>query len=133
MSQRIERARRRRARSLAALGIASGLLGICAPTAMALADCTSLGGSAVCGGDVSHAEVGRRVIFPRGPAGERVGDFIVRPEGSLPQVQVRGPAATPGPRPLNRPDRLTDPRHGENFGAFDFPSGPSPLSRSPVR
>ena len=133
MSRRIERTRGQRAMRLTASGIALVLFGICAPTAVALADCTSLGGSAVCGGDVSHAEVGRRVIFPHGPAGERVGDFIVRPQGTLPQVPVRKPAAAPGPRPLNRPDRLTDPRRGEDFGAFEFPSGPSPLSRSPLR
>lgn len=91
----------------------------------AAAKCAALGGSAVCRGDVSHSEVGRRVIFPRGPAGERVGEFVVRPEGDLPQVLPRdGEAARPGPRPLDRADRLSDPTKGRDFGAFEFRSAP---------
>ena len=74
------------------------------------------------------------MIFPHGPAGERVGDFVIRPEakskGALPQVLPRGPAP-PESRPLNRADRLTDPRRGEDFGAFDFPTGPPPAGLRP--
>lgn len=117
-----------------ALGISLGLMWISNAPSRAAADCTAIGGSVVCGGDVSHAEVGRRVVFPHGPAGERVGDYLIRPEGTLPQVLPKGTgAAPPGPRPLNRPDRLTDPRRGEDFGAFEYPTGPSPLGQSPAR
>lgn len=98
------------------------------------AACTTLGGSILCDGELSHAQVGRIIVFPHGPAGERVGDFVVRPEGSLPQVLPREAATPrPGPRPLNRADRLTEPTRGRDFGAFEFPSGPSPLGHSPDR
>ena len=108
----------------AALGVTLGIVWILTP-AGAGADCTAIGGSAVCGGDVSHTEVGRRIIFPRGPAGERVGDYAVRPQGGLPQVLPKsGEAGPPASRPLDRPDGLTDPRRGADFGAFRFSSPP---------
>ncbi len=75
------------------------------------------------------------MIFPHGPAGERVGDFVIRPEdkseSTLPQALPRGAPAAPELRPLNRADRLTDPRRGEDFGAFDFPTGPPPAGLQP--
>lgn len=88
-----------------------------------MADCTVIGGSTVCDGDVSHAEVGRRIIFPRGPAGERVGGYVVRPPGSLPQALPRD-APPPDPRALTPPGGPGDPRRGEDFGAFEFRSPP---------
>ena len=111
-----------------------GLLALCSAPTAALADCTKIGGSTVCDGDVSHTQVGREVIFPHGPPGEKTGEFVTRPQGTLPQVLPKGPdQPPPGPRPLNRADRLTDPRHGEDFGAFEYPTGPSPLGQSPAR
>ena len=116
-------------------GMTLGIVWILAPGA-ALADCTAIGGSAVCGGDVSHTEVGRRIVFPHGPAGERVGDYAVRPKGGLPQVLPKGgTAGPPASRPLDRSDGLTDPRRGADFGAFRF-SAPAPsglTSTGPLR
>ncbi len=123
-----------RASLLTVLGITMGIVWIIAAPAGALAACTSLGGSVACGADTSHTEVGRRVIFPHGPPGERIGDYVIRPGGTLPQVLPRA-SQDPGSRPLNRLDGLTDPRRGENFGAFEFRSPPPPglSSTGPLR
>lgn len=108
--------------ALLGLAVALGTLGAPGPAG---AGCTNLGGSVVCDGDVSNTQVGHTVVFPRGPAGERVGDYVVRPKGGLPQVLSKeSETAPPGPRPLDRPDRLTDPTRGRDFGAFEFRSAP---------
>lgn len=89
------------------------------------AACTSLAGAPACDGRRAHAEVGRTVIFPHGPAGQRIGDFVQPAPGALPEV-VPGEqraADAPASRPLDRADRLTDPTRGRDFGAFEFPTG----------
>jgi len=105
----------------AALG-GVALFGAAAPAA---AECTNLGGRVVCDGRVSHTEVGRSVFFPQGPAARRSGHFLRETPGALPEVLPRdgAEAEAPGPRPLNRPDALTSPTKGRDFGAFEFPSG----------
>jgi hypothetical protein len=116
----------------AVLGIvlATAILGTAAEGG---AGCTAIGGSVLCGNRLSQGTVGRSVIFPQGPAGERDGDFVAAKPGDLPGPVVGeapGPAA-PESRPLDRPDRLTDPRHGSDFGAFEFGS-PAPRGLSPT-
>ena len=105
---------------LAALGLSV------VAAAPAAGDCTQLGSSVLCDGRLSTNQVGRRLVFPRGSAGERVGDFAVSKPGGVPQVLER-PRSRPSRRPLSRFDDLTDPRRGRDFGAFEFPSAPLKL------
>lgn len=119
------RARRARLAALLLGATALGSLALLGAAAPAAADCTNLGGQVVCNGRVSHTEVGRSVIFPQGPAARRSGHFLRETPGALPEVLPRDGAGAeaPGPRPLNRPDALTSPTKGRDFGAFEFPSG----------
>lgn len=108
-------------------------LAVFAPAPAPAAGCTRIGDSVLCDGRLSTNQVGRRVIFPQGPAGARVGsDFVVPEDGGLPQVLDR-PKPAPGRRTLNRADRISDPRRGEDFGAFQFPSGPLKLRDNPFQ
>ena len=87
--------------------------------------CSMIGSSVFCDGRRSHTTVGRTVFFPQGPAARSVGKFVVPREGGLTRV-IRGlPTNKAGhaPRSLNRPDRLTDPTKGRDFGTFEFPMG----------
>ncbi len=87
--------------------------------------CTILGGAPFCEGQRAHTTVGNTVVFPVGPSGLRVGNFIVlevdgkpRLMGGLPPAAGKGPPA--GARPLGS---LIDLNKGRDFGAFVFPSG----------
>ncbi len=87
--------------------------------------CNSLGGAPFCGGQRAHTTVGNTVVFPHGPPGHRVGNFIVlevdgkpRLVGGLPPAAGKGPPE--GARPLGS---LIDLNKGRDFGAFVFPSG----------
>ncbi len=87
--------------------------------------CTILGGAPFCEGQRAHTTVGNTVVFPVGPPGHRVGNFIVlevdgkpRLMGGLPPAAGKGPPD--GARPLGS---LIDLNKGRDFGAFVFPSG----------
>ncbi len=105
---------------------ASVLLFLIQSAGTALAQsCTSLGGAPFCGGQRAHTTVGNTVVFPHGPPGHRVGNFIVlevdgkpRLVGGLPPAAGKGPPE--GARPLGS---LIDLNKGRDFGAFVFPSG----------
>ncbi len=99
--------------------------------------CSSLGGAPFCGGQRAHTTVGNTIVFPHGPPGQRVGNFIVlevdgkpRLMGGLPPAAGTGPPD--GARPLGS---LIDLNKGRDFGAFVFPSGAawtlSGLGKSP--
>jgi hypothetical protein len=92
------------------------LLGAAGP---GLADCTRLGGKVVCDGRAAHAEVGRTLFFPQGPAATRSGHYLRRTPEGLPEVLPRDGARTerPGGAPPGGRGREYD------FGAFEFPTG----------
>jgi len=120
-----------RALATALLGSSLVLSGGGSPVA---GDCTNLGGRVMCGGRVAHTQVGSTLFFPQGPAARRSGQFVQVTPGALPQVLLLDGIGSeaPGPRPLNRPDALTGPTKGRDFGAFEFPSGTgSPLASLP--
>lgn len=57
-------------------GLTAGLLLFSAAAANAQS-CTAIGKSTFCGARGSHNTVGRTMIFNNGPAGERVGNYVV--------------------------------------------------------
>ena len=115
---------RRRAR--AGFAAAFVLLFLIQSASIALAQsCTIMSGAPFCAGQRAHTTVGNTVIFPHGPPGHRVGNFIVlevdgkpRLLGGLPPAAGKGPPD--GARPLGS---LIDLNKGRDFGAFVFPSG----------
>ena len=87
--------------------------------------CIELAGAPYCDGRRAQAIVGNTVVFPQGPPGRRIGNFIELQEdgksrlaGGLPPGSGRAP-------PLNaRPaGTLMDLGRGRSFGAYTFPSG----------
>ncbi len=87
--------------------------------------CTVLSGAPYCGTQRAHTIVGSQVIFPEGPPGRRIGNYIVlqvdgktRLAAGLPPAHGRAPPE--GARPAGKLIRLDG---GGDFGAFAFPSG----------
>ncbi len=87
--------------------------------------CTLLSGAPYCGTQRAHAIVGSQVIFPEGPPGRRIGNYIVlqvdgktRLAAGLPPAHGRAPPE--GARPAGK---LIGLDGGGDFGAFAFPSG----------
>jgi len=85
--------------------------------------CIELAGAPYCGGQRAHAIVGNTVLFPQGPPGRRIGNFIELREDGKSRL-VGAPASGRAP-PLNaRPaGTLMDLGRGRSFGAYTFPSG----------
>jgi hypothetical protein len=87
--------------------------------------CIELAGAPYCQGQRAQAIVGNTVIFPQGPPGRRIGNFIELQEdgksrlaGGLPPPSGRTP-------PMNaRPaGTVIELGGGRSFGAYTFPSG----------
>ena len=87
--------------------------------------CIELAGAPYCDGQRAHAIVGNTVIFPQGPPGRRIGNFIeLQQDGKSRLVGGLSPASGRA-APMNaRPaGTLMDPGGGRSFGAYTFPSG----------
>lgn len=87
--------------------------------------CTQLSGAPYCGTQRAHTIVGNQVIFPEGPPGRRIGNYIelqvdgkTRLAAGLPPAHGRAPPE--GARPAGQ---LIPLDRGRDFGAFSFPSG----------
>jgi hypothetical protein len=87
--------------------------------------CTLLSGAPYCGTQCAHTIVGSQVIFPEGPPGRRIGNFIVLQVDGKPHLAAglppaHGIAPPEGARPAGR---LIGLGRSRDFGAFAFPSG----------
>ncbi len=87
--------------------------------------CVQLGGAPFCGTQRAHTVVGNTVVFPHGPPGRRIGNFIAlqvdgktRLAGGLPPAHGTAP-----PEGARRTGSLIRLNRGRDFGAFVFPSG----------
>jgi hypothetical protein len=87
--------------------------------------CTQLSGAPYCGTQRAHTIVGSQVIFPYGPPGRRIGNFIaLQVDGQTRLAAGLPPAHGTGPPDGARPaGRLIPLDRGRDFGAFAFPSG----------
>ncbi len=87
--------------------------------------CIELAGAPYCEGRRAQAIVGNTVVFPQGPPGRRIGNFIeLQVDGKSRLAGGLSPASGRAP-PLNaRPaGTLMDLGRGRSFGAYTFSSG----------
>ncbi len=87
--------------------------------------CLELSGAPFCGDQRAHTTVGSQVIFPHGPPGRRIGNYVVLQEDGKSRLAAglppkEGSAPPQGARPAGSVIGLD---RGRDFGAFSFPSG----------
>lgn len=87
--------------------------------------CTLLSGAPYCGTQRAHTIVGSQVIFPQGPPGRRIGNFIALQVDGKTRLAAGLPPAhgTAPPGGARRAGTLIRLDRGRDFGAFAFPSG----------
>ncbi len=86
--------------------------------------CRELSGAPFCGGQRAHATVGSTLVFPHGPPGRRIGNYVALQEDGRTRLAAGLPPKHAGPPKGARPaGRLIPLNRGRSFGAFRFPSG----------
>ena len=96
-------------------------------TDAAAQSCLELSGAPYCDGQRAHTIVGNTLVFPHGPPGRRIGNYVVLQEDGKTRLAaglppVHGAGTPDGARPAGR---LIPLNRGRDFGAFLFPSGPA--------
>jgi len=101
------------------LGIAAAALLTAAASTAAAQSCATIGSSTYCGTRGSHNTVGNTMIFNNGPAGQRIGNYMVT--GTPPRTSLyRGDEA----RGLAAPRTFSGVATSKRFGADEaFDSG----------